>query len=64
MSQCSELPGLFNFYDNTGGLTSGKLGGVSAVRLDYDTDLRVTFVPQNENRFYLRRFIDRIIYMA
>ena len=27
------------------------------MRLDYDTDLRVTFVPQNENRFYLRRFI-------
>ena len=51
------IAGLFNFYDNTGGLTSGKLGGVSAVRLDYDTDLRVTFVPQNENRFYLRRFI-------
>ena len=43
------IAGLFNFYDNTGGLTSGKLGGVSAVRLDYDTDLRVTFVPQNEN---------------
>lgn len=51
------IAGLFNFYDNTGGLTSGKLGGVSAVRLDYDTDLRITFVPQNENRFYLRRFI-------
>lgn len=51
------IAGLFNFYDNTGGLTSGKLGGVSAVRLDYDTDLRVIFVPQNENRFYLRRFI-------
>lgn len=51
------IAGLFNFYDNTGGLTSGKLGGVSAVRLDYDTDLRVIFVTQNENRFYLRRFI-------
>lgn len=51
------IAGLFNFYSNTGGLTSGRLGGVSAVRLDYETDLTLTFVPYNEERFYLRKFI-------
>ena len=51
------IMGLFNFYSNTGGLTSGRLGGVSAVRLDYETDLQLTFVPNNQERFYLRQFI-------
>lgn len=51
------IAGLFNFYSNTGGLTSGRLGGVSAVRLDYETDLTMTFVPYNEERFYLRQFV-------
>lgn len=49
--------GLFNYYDNTGGLTSGRLGGISSIRLDYETDLRLTFAPYDENRFYLRRFV-------
>ena len=30
------IAGLFNFYPNTGGLTSGTLGGVSAIRYDYE----------------------------
>lgn len=51
------LAGLFNFYPNTGGLTSGRLGGVSAVRYDYNTDLKVTFVPTKNSRFYLRQFV-------
>lgn len=51
------IMGLFNFYSNTGGLTSGRLGGISAVRLDYETDLQMTFVPYNQERFYLRQFI-------
>lgn len=51
------IAGLFNFYDNIGGLTSGRLGGISALRLDYETDLVLTFVPAEEERFYLRQFV-------
>lgn len=53
------IAGLFNFYENVGGLTSGRLGGISALRLDYETDLTVTFVPAAEERFYLRQFVSR-----
>ncbi len=53
------IAGLFNFYDNVGGLTSGRLGGVSALRLDYETDLMLTFVPTSEQRFYLRQFVGK-----
>lgn len=51
------IAGLFNFYDNVGGLTSGRLGGVSAIRLDYEADLTLTFVPTSMERFYLRQFV-------
>lgn len=51
------IAGLFNFYDNVGGLTSGRLGGISALRLDYETDLVLKFVPTAEERFYLRQFV-------
>lgn len=50
----SGLMGLFNFYQNTGGLTSGTLGGVSSVRLDFETDLRVEFAPYSEERLYFK----------
>lgn len=50
------IMGLFNYYPNTGGLTSGTLGGVSAIRLDYETDLTVTFTPYNVERLYLKSF--------
>lgn len=50
------MMGLFNFYPNTGGLTSGTLGGVSSVRLDFETDLTVEFAPYNEERLYLKTF--------
>lgn len=53
------IAGLFNFYENVGGLTSGRLGGISALRLDYETDLKVTFVPAAEERFYLRQFVSQ-----
>ena len=52
----SGLIGLFNFYQNTGGLTSGTLGGVSSVRLDFETDLRVEFAPYSEERLYFKFF--------
>lgn len=50
------IMGLLNFYPNTGGLTNGTLGGVSAVRLDYNTDLTVEFAPYSYDRIYLKTF--------
>lgn len=49
--------GLINFYPSTGGLESGRLGGVSSVRLDYEPDLNLTFVPYTYDRIYLKSFI-------
>lgn len=48
--------GLLNFYPNTGGLTNGTLGGVSAIRLDYNPDLNVEFTPYSYERVYLKTF--------
>lgn len=48
--------GLFNFYPNTGGLTNGVLGGVSAVRLDYEPDLILEFAPYTDDRIYFKTF--------
>ncbi|MCR4946261.1 MAG: transglutaminase-like domain-containing protein [Lachnospiraceae bacterium] len=50
------LAGLFNYYENSGGLSSGRLGGISSVRLDYETDLTLVYTPLSENRIYLRHF--------
>lgn len=50
------LMGLFNFYPNTGGLTSGTLGGVSSVRLDFQTDLTIEFAPYSNARLYFKTF--------
>lgn len=49
--------GIFNRYPSTGGLSSGKLGGVSQLRNDNQPDLDVTFVPYTQNRVYLRGFV-------
>lgn len=49
--------GLMNFYPNTGGLVNGRLGGVNSVRLDYETDLTLKFVPYTYDRIYLKTFI-------
>ena len=48
---------LFDRYNSVGGLNSGMLGGVSSVRPDYETDLTVTFVPENSDNVYLKAFI-------
>ena len=48
--------GIFNLYPNTGGLSSGVLGGVNSVQLDYETDLVVTMVPYKNQRVYLKSF--------
>ena len=37
--------GLYNHYSSTAGISGGKLGGVSNVRPDYQTDLVVTYTP-------------------
>lgn len=47
---------LYDQYPNTGGMSSGKLGGVSNVTPDYLTDLFVTFVPFNNEAIYLKGF--------
>ena len=50
------LMGLFNFYPNTGGMTNGTLGGVSSVRLDFETDLTIEFAPYCSERLYFKTF--------
>lgn len=49
--------GLVNFYPTTGGLVNGRLGGVGSVRLDYETDLTLEFVPYTYDRIYLKTFV-------
>ena len=51
------IGGLFNFYSNTGGLASGKLGGVSSIRLDYNTDITVEITPYSMSTLYFKNFI-------
>lgn len=53
----SGLSGFFNRYSSTGGLSGGRLGGVSSVRPDYQTDLVVTFAPYSFETVYLRAFV-------
>ncbi len=50
------IMGLFNFYPNTGGLMSGRLGGVSSISLDYEPDLKVEYTPYNSERLYLKTY--------
>lgn len=49
--------GLINFYPTTGGLVNGRLGGVNSVRLDYEPDLTLEFVPYTYDRIYLKTFV-------
>lgn len=48
--------GLFDRYDSTGGLNHGHLGGVSNVRPDFETDIKVTFAPYTYDTVYLKSF--------
>lgn len=48
--------GLLNRYPSSGGLAGGKLGGVSGVWRDYETDLTVTYAPYSMDRLYLKSF--------
>lgn len=51
------IMGLINFYPTTGGLVNGRLGGVNSVRLDYEPDLTLEFVPYTYDRIYLKTFV-------
>ena len=49
--------GLWNWYPNNGGLSSGELGGVSTIRLDYQPDLNITFTPYSHDTLYIKNLI-------
>lgn len=52
----SGFTGLLDRYDSTGGLNHGRLGGVSSIRPDFETDLTVTFAPYSYKTVYLKSF--------
>ncbi len=51
------LEGFFRFGQDKGGMNSGKLGAVSTVRLDYQTDLMIKFTPYSYDTLYLKSFV-------
>lgn len=48
--------GFFRMGNDKGGMNSGKLGDVSTIHLDYQTDLVVQITPYNYERIYLKSF--------
>ena len=48
--------GFFNYYPNNGGLSTGELGGVSTINLDYQPDLNVIFTPFSQKMLYIKCF--------
>lgn len=52
----SGIGGFFNRYEATGGISEGKLGGISSVRPDYKTDLAISFVPFSYETLYLKAY--------
>ncbi|MBR5406389.1 MAG: transglutaminase domain-containing protein [Lachnospiraceae bacterium] len=51
------IAGMFNRYQAKGGINGGKLGGVRSISPDYETDLKVTFVPYSFESLYLRGYV-------
>ena len=51
------ISGFFNRYESTGGMSNGRLGGVSSVHPDFETDLIVTFAPYSYETVYLKAFV-------
>lgn len=47
---------LYNRYRSTGGMSAGRLGGVSNVTPDYQTDLMVSFTPYTNEAVYLKAY--------
>lgn len=50
----------YNQYVSVGGMSGGKLGGVSNVRPDYLTDLVVTYRPYSNQTVYLKGYTGSI----
>lgn len=50
------VSGFINRYENTGGMNSGRLGGVSSVNLDYNTDYKLRITPYSYDTVYLKSF--------
>lgn len=48
--------GLYNHYTSTGGMSGGRLGGISNVRPDYLTDLIVSYTPYSNDAVYLKAY--------
>ncbi|SFR54550.1 transglutaminase-like domain-containing protein [Anaeromicropila populeti] len=46
----------FNKYDSAGGISGGQLGGISSVRPDFETDLKVRFTPYSSEPLYLKAY--------
>ena len=52
----SGYSGFFDRYTSKGGMSSGKLGGVSQIRPDFETDIEATFAPISYETIYLKGF--------
>lgn len=50
------MAGLFRFDSGTGGLSHGRLGIAGSVYPDNETDFRMTFIPWNYERIYLKGY--------
>lgn len=48
--------GFFNYYPNNGGLSTGELGGVSTINLDYQPDLNIIYTPYSQKMLYVKCF--------
>ncbi|MCR5212997.1 MAG: transglutaminase domain-containing protein [Eubacterium sp.] len=48
--------GVIDYYPNSGGLSTGELGGVSSIRLDYKTDITVLYTPYSMEPLYIKNF--------
>ncbi len=48
--------GMFNRYQSTGGMSGGRLGGISNVRPDYQPDLIVSYTPYSNEAIYLKGY--------
>ena len=51
------LSGYFNSYQGAGGISSGRLGGVREVTMDFQTDLTLQYIPYSTEPVYLRSFV-------
>lgn len=52
--------GFFGQSYDVGGMNSGKLGDVSSVKLDYQTDLIVEMTPYCYDRIYIKNFVGEL----